>query len=108
MRRVQHFLTDTVSAVISSLGLVWVVTFGVSSVATTAQASDGIDCLPTGWVVNGVNLTAALISPTGTFSGVLDATGCNIGIYYGPGVNAKLIWRRNLLRSHLQFLKRYQ
>ena len=39
-------------------------------------------CTQTGFVRDGINLTAALINPTGTVSGDVDATGCNIGIYY--------------------------
>jgi hypothetical protein len=36
------------------------------------------DCAPTGF--NG--LTAALINPSGPVSGAINASGCNIGIYY--------------------------
>lgn len=32
-----------------------------------------------------INLTAALINPAGTVTGDLDATGCNIGVYYSAG-----------------------
>ena len=42
-------------------------------------------CTPTGYVKDSINLTAALINPHGFVSGDVDATGCNIGIYYGPG-----------------------
>jgi hypothetical protein len=42
-------------------------------------------CTPTGFFRDSINMTAALINPVGTVSGVLDATGCNIGVYYGPG-----------------------
>lgn len=44
-------------------------------------------CTPTGFVRDSINLTAALINPAGLVSGDVDATGCNIGIYYGPGAN---------------------
>ena len=40
-------------------------------------------CTATGLVRDGINLTAAQIG--GTVTGSLDATGCNIGVYYGPG-----------------------
>jgi len=40
-------------------------------------------CAPTGFVRDGINLTAALINPRGVVSGDVDATGCNIGVYYG-------------------------
>ena len=41
-------------------------------------------CTPTGFMKDMMNLTAALINPGGTVSGDVDATGCNIGVYYGP------------------------
>ena len=44
-------------------------------------------CTPTGFFRDAINMTAALINPAGTVSGTVDATGCNIGVYYsaGPG-----------------------
>jgi hypothetical protein len=42
-------------------------------------------CTQTGFVRDGINLTAAQIG--GTVTGTLDATGCNIGVYYGPGTS---------------------
>jgi len=33
---------------------------------------------------------AAKVNPTGTVSGDIDATGCSLGIYYGPGVTGKV------------------
>ncbi len=49
--------------------------------ATTAGAAT---CTATGFVRDGINLTAAQIG--GTVSGSLDATGCDIGVYYAtPG-----------------------
>jgi hypothetical protein len=41
-------------------------------------------CTATGFYRDGINLTAAQINPGGTVSGTVDATGCNIGVYYGP------------------------
>jgi hypothetical protein len=41
-------------------------------------------CTPTGLLRDGINLTAALVNP-GTVSGPVNATGCNIGVYYGDG-----------------------
>lgn len=38
-------------------------------------------CTPTGFVRDAINLTAALINP-GDVTGDVDATGCNIGVYY--------------------------
>jgi len=37
-------------------------------------------CLPTGFFRDGINMTAAQIG--GNVTGTLDATGCNIGVYY--------------------------
>jgi len=42
-------------------------------------------CTPTGYFRDTINMTAALIDPPGTVSGDIDATGCNIGIYYSAG-----------------------
>src|SRR5207302_1311082 len=42
-------------------------------------------CTATGFFRDSINLTAALINPAGTVSGDVDATGCNIGIYYVGG-----------------------
>ena len=56
----------------------------VLPMASQAQAAT---CTPTGFFRDAINMTAALINPPGTVSGVVDATGCNIGIYYGPGAN---------------------
>src|SRR4029077_21264323 len=40
-------------------------------------------CTPTGLMRDGIDLTAAQIG--GNVMGPLDATGCNIGVYYEPG-----------------------
>src|SRR6476620_10772081 len=47
-------------------------------------------CTPTGFVRDAINLTAAMINPPGTVRGDVDATGCNIAIYYGPGSHGKV------------------
>jgi hypothetical protein len=54
-----------------------------ASVPLTETAAAPV-CTATGFVRDAINLTAALINP-GNVSGDVDATGCNIGIYYGPG-----------------------
>jgi parallel beta-helix repeat protein len=48
---------------------------GLGSVTAAAAV-----CTPTGFVRDGINLTAAQIG--GDVTGSLDATGCNIGVYY--------------------------
>ena len=71
IRRVLSVLS--VSALLATL-------FAVSLPAATAAV-----CLPTGLVRDTIPLTAARVNPPGTVGGNVDATGCNIGIYYGPG-----------------------
>lgn len=39
---------------------------------------------PTGFYRDNINMTALLINP-GNVVGEVDATGCNIGVYYGAG-----------------------
>jgi hypothetical protein len=51
------------------------------AIEVTASAA----CTPTGLMRDGLNLTAAEVNPAGTVSGAVDASGCNIGVYYGPG-----------------------
>ncbi|GAC1665595.1 MAG: hypothetical protein NVS9B9_26700 [Ktedonobacteraceae bacterium] len=45
-------------------------------------------CSPTGFIRDGINMTAALINPSGVVSGDIDATGCNIGVYYDNGTDS--------------------
>jgi hypothetical protein len=56
-------------------------------------------CTPTGLFRDGINLTASQINPTGTVSGPVYASGCNIGVYYGPGTSGSVtnaeIWGAN-------------
>jgi hypothetical protein len=59
-----------------------------ASLVSTGQAL-AVTCTATGFIRDGMDLTAAMINP-GDVSGTVDATGCNIGIYYGPGSNAKV------------------
>jgi hypothetical protein len=54
---------------------------GTLTMATTAGAAT---CTATGFMRDGINLTAAQIG--GTVTGSLDATGCDIGVYFAtPG-----------------------
>lgn len=64
--------------VFRTLPLVILLTLVLSHQASAAT------CTPTGFIRDSINLTAAVINPSGTYSAVLDATGCDIGIYYGP------------------------
>jgi hypothetical protein len=48
------------------------------------QITTSATCTPTGLMRDGINLTAAVINPTSTVTGMVDASPCNIGVYYGP------------------------
>ena len=61
--------------------------FAVGLPATAAAAPI---CTPTGFIRDGIDLTAARINPSGTVTGDVDAAGCNIGIYYGPASRGKV------------------
>jgi hypothetical protein len=46
-------------------------------------------CTPTGYIKDGIDLTAAYMG--GTHSGeTLDGTGCNVVVYYGPGTSGSV------------------
>jgi hypothetical protein len=47
-------------------------------------------CTQTGFFRDGLNMTAAVINPTGPVTGVVDATGCNIGVYYSAGASGQI------------------
>ena len=53
--------------------------------APFAKAVAAPTCMATGFFRDNINLTAALVNPQTTVSGDVDATGCNIGIYYVGG-----------------------
>jgi len=48
----------------------------------TFSASPALACTQTGFFRDAINMTAALINPVDTVSGTVDATGCNIAVYY--------------------------
>jgi hypothetical protein len=68
-----------------------------ASLVSTGQAL-AVTCTQTDFTRDGINLTAAMIDP-GDVTGTVDATGCNIGIYYGPSAKAKIngaeVWGSN-------------
>ena len=47
-------------------------------------------CTPTGFFRDGINMTAALINPTSPVTGTVNATGCNIGVYYSAGASGQI------------------
>jgi parallel beta-helix repeat protein len=54
-----------------------------ASILTIGSAS-AVTCTQTGFFRDGINMTAAQIGGDVTSAAPLDATGCNIGVYYGP------------------------
>jgi Right handed beta helix region len=52
------------------------------------NSSGAASCTATGFYRDGINLTAAQIG--GNVTGDLDATGCDIGVYYGPGTKGSV------------------
>ncbi len=61
-----------------------------AAAATTVGTASASSCTPTGFFRDSINMTAAMINPTGKVSGTVDATGCNIGVYYGPGSKGQI------------------
>ncbi len=60
----------------------------VTSLAATlagATLASAASCTQTGFFRDGTNLTAALIDPTNPVTETINAAGCNIGVYFGPG-----------------------
>jgi len=53
--------------------------------ALSTRMSFAAECTQTGFFRDGTNMTAALINPVGTVSGEVNATGCNVGVYYDNG-----------------------
>jgi hypothetical protein len=49
------------------------------------QVEAATTCTQTDFYRDGINMTAALVNPVGLVTGTVDATGCNIGVYFGPG-----------------------
>ncbi len=47
-------------------------------------------CTATGFYRDSINMTARIINPTSTVSGTVNATSCNIGVYFGPGHNGSV------------------
>jgi hypothetical protein len=79
----------TISFGSNSLSTKFAKTFALPACALAlvvcAPVANAATCTPTGFVRDSINLTAALINPPGVVTGDVDATGCNIGIYYSSG-----------------------
>lgn len=77
----KHLRTKS-AAIVAALFLV----AGGTSVAFPLIAH-ATDCTSTGFYRDSTNMTAAVINPTSTVTGTINAAGCNIGVYFGPGHN---------------------
>jgi hypothetical protein len=55
-----------------------------------AQSVAAASCTPTGFVKDGINLTAAVINPGNIANTTINASGCNIGIYYPQGTKGNV------------------
>jgi hypothetical protein len=55
----------------------------------TTLSLSAATCTQTGFVRDGINMTAAVINPTSTVTGTVDARTCNIGVYIS-NVDAKI------------------
>ena len=54
----------------------------VALLVISVEPGQTVTCTATGFFRDSINMTAALINPPGTVSGTVDATGCNVAIYY--------------------------
>ncbi|MGB8345537.1 MAG: right-handed parallel beta-helix repeat-containing protein [Ktedonobacteraceae bacterium] len=73
------------AGILMALVVVGAVVFGFLRVPGSAKAS--ASCTATGFYRDSINLTAVLIATGTTYNvtGPVSASGCNIGVYYGPG-----------------------
>lgn len=71
-------------SIFSSLAVVVSSFFVFATVPAFATAT----CTPTGFFRDNINMTAALINPSGTVTGTVDAKGCNVGVYYDNGTGS--------------------
>ena len=62
---------------------------GVALLISAPKTKATAICTQTGFFRDGINMTAAMINPP-SVTGVVDATGCNIGVYYGPGSSGQI------------------
>ncbi|MFI4986014.1 MAG: hypothetical protein ACHQF3_01095, partial [Alphaproteobacteria bacterium] len=58
--------------------------------AMALSPSGAAACTLTGFVRDYINLSAALINPKGTVTGDVDATGCNIGVFFSAGASGRV------------------
>jgi hypothetical protein len=77
------------ASVLLSIALVGV---AVMSFVHISGARAATSCTATGFIRDGINLTAAVIPTTGSpnVTTTVNASTCNIGVYYGPGITGKV------------------
>jgi len=54
-------------------------------------STQAVGCTPTGFVRDGLNMTAAVVNSPTKVTGNINALGCNIGVYFGPGHNGSVV-----------------
>jgi len=59
--------------------------FDNTLVNATTYTYEPPPCTETGLMRDGINLTAKIVNPTTSVTGAVNATGCNIGVYFGDG-----------------------
>ncbi len=64
---------------------------GITAITAPASPARAVACTSTGFFRDGINLTAALINPSVTVSGEVNAAGCNVGVYFGPGTTGSVL-----------------
>jgi hypothetical protein len=64
-------------------------TIGLGLALTTTGLKATPTCTATGFVRDGINLTALMINPA-FVSGTVNAAGCNIGVYFAPGSTGEI------------------
>lgn len=70
---------------VAGIALAGLAALGIGMATHAPSASAATSCTATNFYRDGINLTAARINPSGTVSGDVDASGCNIGVFYGAG-----------------------
>ncbi len=66
-----------------------VVAAGLLGFWRVAGAKASVTCSPTGYTYDSTPMTAAVIATSTTVTGTIYANGCDIGVYYGPGISGK-------------------
>jgi hypothetical protein len=88
-------MMSKISTRLAIVGASIAVTAGLMA-SMAGGAAAAATCTPTGFLRDNLNLTAALINPTAPVTGEVDATGCNIGVYYAPGTSGGSVSGANI------------